>query len=185
VSKSARLLIRIEPEQLAQFQEAAKVAGKSVSDWLRDAGTAAIIGVRPTVATSEPEPSTQSRAVALVASIPGVRLGIPMAGGLCIASGVGQEERSQTLAVPNSANEDGDTHSDTPEAIEELGEDVPTKPWLPELMRIQRMGEIDPESAADELRRLVPEFKPPKGWAGWSIGQRAAWLDLNRPLEIE
>lgn len=42
MSKSARMIIRIEPEQAAQFERAAKFAEKSVSEWLRDLGAAAV-----------------------------------------------------------------------------------------------------------------------------------------------
>ena len=65
-------------------------------------------------------------------------------------------------------------------------EDVSTKPWLPELMRLQRMGEMDPSSSEDEFNTLMrgETFRPPKGWANWSLKNRADWLDANRPIEI-
>jgi hypothetical protein len=40
--KSERLIIRIEPQQRAQFGGAAKAASKNVSAWLRDLGAAAV-----------------------------------------------------------------------------------------------------------------------------------------------
>jgi hypothetical protein len=77
--------------------------------------------------------------------------------------------------------------TDSPVFANGDGEDVKTKPWLPELTRIQRMSEMDPSSSADEFASLLrgEQFHPPKGWGMWSLEKRARWLDQNKPIIVE
>lgn len=62
--------MRIEEDQDAQFELAAKSAGKSVSEWLRDLGAAAV-----TRAELDPIPR-KITAADIAASIPGLRVGL-------------------------------------------------------------------------------------------------------------
>ncbi len=83
----------------------------------------------------------------------------------------------------------------TPEAVPQVDwpdaepepepEPVRTKPWLPELQRIMRMAEVEPEQSTQEFRRMLggSSLKPPKGWSDWSINRRANYLDEKHPLQ--
>lgn len=56
MSKSTRLIVRIDPEQLAQVERAAKAEGKSTSEWARDLFSVAV--APPTIKISNlPDPS--------------------------------------------------------------------------------------------------------------------------------
>jgi hypothetical protein len=98
-----------------------------------------------------------SRAAELAAKIPGLQAGV---GGHPAS---GQPAKMENLSIPATSS----------------------RPWLPELVRLSRMGEVDPGSSAQEFDDLIGGrgFKPPKGWALWSTEKRARWLDENKPLE--
>lgn len=169
-----RMTIRI-PEILARRVDSVVVERKaaerkfSLNDWLVEAirgyvdrGTEAVVVNRyqSQAQRNEPHPiqsgaRPKMTATELAASIPGLRLG-----------------SSAAMAEP---------------AEVEMGENVKTKPWLPELIRLQRMSEMDPASSADEFATLLhgEAFRPPKGWAMWSMEKRARWLDENKPIIVE
>lgn len=162
-------MVRVETEQYEQFTRAAKVAGKTPSAWLRELGAREVAPPVPRPAgayLSGPQAQVVSGLISergetprkmtpleLAAAIPGVRLG--GFGGMDLPVQVGN--------APT--------------------EDVATKPWLPELRRLQSLGEWDPGTADEEFKALCPNFRPPKGWLGLSLEKRAAYLDEKCPLE--
>ena len=143
--------VRVSNERREQFERAAKGDGKSVSEWLRDLGVAAIAPpTSPAPAVNRTGVERRSPA-SFAASIPGVRVG---------------------LSIPVDVG-------DAPV------EDVPTKPWLPELVRLQRLGEADPGEALEEFQSLLRGQTAglPRGFQNMPLQQRAGWLDEHRPLE--
>lgn len=58
---------------------------------------------------------------------------------------------------------------------------VSRRTWLSELERLE--GIADRGAARAELRGLLPPgFRPPEGFMGMDLGERAAWLEANCPL---
>lgn len=101
----------------------------------------------------------------LAASIPGLHVGV----------GEGNASTAPTAQMDNTYVGDCPV------------EDVKTKPWLPILLKLQQMGEVDPGSAAEEFNTLLKgeQFRQPKGWHQWSMEKRARWLDQNKALVEE
>lgn len=165
--------VNLTDEQLGQFERASKAAGcRTVAAWLRDLGAQAIAPPKPAVPHSTqaafeeklglpPEMRTTKlrTAAEIAASIPGLSVGLG-------------------TSWPTSEN-GGVTHiGDAPMV------DLDTRPWLPELVKLQRRGEF--EDVTEDFTALHGgSFRPPKGWAQWSIERRASWLDANHPLEVK
>ncbi len=116
--------------------------------------------------------------------------GLPAAIQVAPAVQTGQEPTKQEIGIDAAEwlASRSNTITKVSGAVIDLGdapaEDVKTKPWLPELIRLAKMGEMDPGSAAEEMNSLLKgdQFRAPKGWFQWSMEKRARWLDLNKPL---
>lgn len=164
--------VRVNEDRHGQFERAAKRDGKKVSEWLRDLGIAAISPPVPRTTPTPPDTRSiaafsrgddqpRSKAQELAATIPGLRVGF----------GVSPSTGDLPAIAPASSNEvDSDAKL--------------FKPWILELQRLQRMGEVDPGEAADEERRKLDSvgFQTPKGWMRWTLEQRADYLDQHHPL---
>lgn len=174
MTQTKQVLIRISEEQKAQFERAAKAAGKGLSEWFRDLGAREIAPPAPAATQNRIAESdhrsvpTEPRgprmtAAELVRKIPGLSLGF---GGAKGASG--------NLGGPSVAEDEPIDIGDAPV------EDVAS--WLDKWTELRRMGESDPGSAHEEMQRLAPKFKPPRGFMQWPLRQQAAYLDEAFPL---
>ena len=165
--------VRLGEEEAGQFERAAKALGKGVSEWLRDLGVAAVAVPSQADRTIEGSGSQLDRTVGAgyTEDIWGPGLG-PL----------GLSERLEAAGL-NPPADKGQVPWEPAKVVFEAAT-ATTRHWLPELTRLQQIGEEDPGTAADEFQTLLGgEIRFPKGWLSWDLRRRAAWLDEHRPLK--
>jgi hypothetical protein len=183
VNGPPRFVVQVDDDRKGQFERAARAAGKTVPEWLRDLG---IMAVAPPIPRPNPSPGMQV-VKQPVTSHPVTALEHAARAESPIGRSVTEFLLSKTqVKVENEGYVGtGDQSAIAPATPYEVDpDDKPFKPWISELKRLQRMGEVDPGESADEERRKLDSvgFQTPKGWIRWTLEQRADYLDIHHPL---